>query len=210
MQSNKIKEFAARKEAARQQKEDARDRKRQNKINKVNNTPSRIEERTDETSHELIFHPRRFITYFQNFELDSFWFIYVTLIVLPIFLIPLLGPVFTDLLGKENAGLALLLTIFVQFDVFAAVFFVVIKIIRPAIHLVITNDNLYMLYGRNSDKPIAAGKKSELRFSTSLANTSAWSNFLIMCGSRNKDINRLSLKDRQKADAFMRRCNIRH
>jgi len=141
MDSQKIKDLADAKLAARQRKEQKKRERLKRNIDRANKTVNRVSIVQNEDGETLHIRQRPFKSYFNNFQVAIFWAIYITLIMLHVLAIAFLFKIFTKLFSNHFVAFAL--SFFIEFYTCVGIFFIIIKIIRPPLHLRVTRDGFF-------------------------------------------------------------------
>lgn len=209
MDSREIARAVARKEKKQKEmdmKERSDDLERKQKLE---STTSRVLVKRHEDSEELLVLPRSMLRYFTTFGLNSYWFVCVCLIVIPIFG----GGLAEGWLRPWVPWWGLRIAIGVLGSmVLIGVFFVVIVYIKyPPVTLQITDNGHYAIIRGKSDKPVHVGKKEEIGIGiTEPYEKVAWGSFTINLRDNNRSyqFNEMKPKDLGRVKSFRKRHKI--
>jgi hypothetical protein len=206
MDSREIARAVARKEKKQKEmdmKERSEDLERKQKLE---STLSRVLVKSREDGEELTVLPRPMQKYFTNFGLNSYWFVCVCAIVVPIFG----GGFATEALKPWIPWweLRAAIGVLASMVLLAIIFVLAVHIKHPKITLQVTDQGHYAIIKGKTSKPVHVGKKEEVAIDVSKPyDKVGWGSFTIKLGENNQSyqFDEIKPKDLGRVLSFRKR-----
>ncbi|MCK4907410.1 MAG: hypothetical protein KAS64_07665 [Spirochaetes bacterium] len=196
-----VKEHERKKQTQKQLKE----QKKAAGIAKANEGASRVTVSRSEDGVTMSFRAMPFLHRFIGFGLNGFWFAFCTAIIIPIYGIAIFITLLKNVI--PDVSLRFLAAMLLDFSAFVYIYAVFIFLRYPPIRILITNNNHYAIYTRNSTKPKVIGEIYNLHFSTHKKNN-GYGTFTLS-GKMSREYSRLNYNDIQTIDDFARNNSLR-